>query len=386
MATDRRRALQLLQRIEREKLYASLLLIGENGFVRTLVLGVLRWRSRLDYTIAALSQRSLKKLDDAVVEVLRLGVYQLQFMDAPAYAVVSEAVDLAPPRARGFVNAILRRAAAGTVPPPADDATRTAHPPWLLERWTRRYGAERAVKIAEANQELSYPDVLSLSGAAPPEAIRSTLAADVWKLHGSSSELDRAHYYPMDEGSAVIASIAAACGGQVLDLAAAPGGKAIYMKHRGAEVIANDVSIGRLRPLAGRGLRVVASDGRFPPFLPKFEVVLLDAPCSATGTIRKNPELKWRLEEGGPRSFVTLQRELLRSAMQLASGYVVYSTCSLEAEENDEVVDGFERVDIAPFVPEGARSWVEDGVLRLTPESGADGFTAFVLRANPPER
>ncbi|HEX8170089.1 MAG TPA: transcription antitermination factor NusB [Thermoanaerobaculia bacterium] len=379
---ERQRALQLLQRIERESLYASLLLHAESGFVRTLVLGVLRWRSRLDFVIAELAQRPLKKLDDAVVEVLRVGVYQLLYMDVAPYAAVSETVDLAPKRARGIVNAVLRRVTEGKAPEPRDVAVRTAHPRWLLDRWTKTFGAERAAAIAEANQQLSYPDVLALGGEPPPDAEPSQLVPDLWKLKGSSAELDRARFHPMDEGSAVIAAIARACGDDVLDLAAAPGGKTLYLRHRGARVVSNDVSLARLRPLLHRDARIVVSDGRRPPFRGKFEVVLLDAPCSATGTIRKNPELKWRLRESDLAAFAKLQRELLASAMQLASRYVVYSTCSLEPEENDAVVrDAIgDHIDIAPFVPEGARRWVEDGVLRLTPESGADGFTAFVVR------
>jgi 16S rRNA (cytosine967-C5)-methyltransferase len=136
--------------------------------------------------------------------------------------------------------------------------------------------------------------------------------------------------------------------------------------------------VARLRPLAGRSSHLVVSDGRKPPFAKPFDVVLLDAPCSATGTIRKNPELKWRLREEELAGFARLQRQLLDSAKTLAKKYVVYSTCSLEPEENDAIVGDHD--DITPFVPEGARRWVEDGVLRLTPESGADGFTAFVLR------
>jgi 16S rRNA (cytosine967-C5)-methyltransferase len=376
--TERERALQLLQRIERESLYASLVLIGESGFVRTLVLGVLRWRSRLDFIISELAQRPVKRLDLPVIDALRLGMYQLLYMNVPQHAAVSETVDLTPKRARGFVNAILRNATRGKVPEPRDAATRTAHPRWLFDRWAKTYGAERAAKIAEANQQLSYPDALSLRGNAPPDSTPSELAPGIWKLRGSSSELSRDYFYPMDEGSAVIAAIARACGDDILDLAAAPGGKTIYMTHAGAKVVANDVSFNRLRLL--RHPRTVVSDGRTPPFTRKFEVVLLDAPCSATGTIRKNPELKWRLRESELPELAKLQRELLQSAAGLASKYVVYSTCSLEPEENDAVVEGFTREDITPFAPEGARKWVSDGVLRLTPESGADGFTAFVLR------
>lgn len=380
MNNERQKALQLLQRIEREGLYASLLLMGESGFVRTLVLGVLRWRSRLDFVIETVAQRPLKKLDPPVIDVLRTGVYQLLFMDVAAYAAVSETVDLAPKRARGFVNAILRKLSGGARPEPRDVPTRTAHPQWLLERWTRAFGAERAAKIAEANQELSYPDVLSLRGETPAESMPSTLVPDVFKLHGSSAELDREAFYPMDEGSAVIAAIARAAGDHVLDFAAAPGGKTIYMSHHGARVVSNDVSLTRLRPLMGRHSKVVVADGRQPPFARRFEVVLLDAPCSATGTIRKSPELKWRLRESDLSAFAKLQKELLAQAMTLAARYVIYSTCSLEPEENDAVVEGYAREDITPFVPEGARAWVDDGVLRLTPESGADGFTAFALR------
>ncbi|HEX7152958.1 MAG TPA: transcription antitermination factor NusB [Thermoanaerobaculia bacterium] len=376
--TERQRALQILKRIEKEDLYASLVLHEETGFVRTLVLGVLRWRLRLDHAITTVAGRSLAKLDRDVVDILRLGVYQLLYMDVPAYAAVSETVDLAPKRARGFVNAILRRAE--KAPAPAEPAVRTAHPRWLFDRWVKNYGAERAEQIAAANQELSYPDVLSLHGEVPEGGVKSELVDDVWKLHGSSSALDRHDFYPLDEGSAVIAAVAAACGGDVLDLAAAPGGKTITMQHRGARVVSNDVSLGRLRPLVGRTPRIVVADGRQAPYARPFEVVLLDAPCSATGTIRKNPELKWRLREADLAAFAKLQKELLASAMTLKSEYVVYSTCSLEPEENDDVVKGYECVDITPFVPEGARRWIEDGVLRLTPESGADGFTAFVLR------
>ncbi|MCU1350202.1 MAG: NusB/RsmB/TIM44 [Acidobacteria bacterium] len=371
--TDRERALQLLRRIERESLYASLLLHEETGFVRTLVLGVLRWRSRLDYVIGKLAERPV---DEEVLDVLRIGIYQLMFTDVARYAAVGETVALAPKRARGFTNAILRRATEADLLAFGrnDVAIRTAHPSWLLERWTRMYGAERAARIAEANQEYSYPDII-IDGPLPEGAEPSQLVDGIAKLKGSS-----AGFYGIDEGSAVIAAIAAAAGGKILDLTAAPGGKTRVMAKRAADVVANDVSLTRLRPLRRVHSEIVVSDARRPPFNRSFSTVLLDAPCSATGTIRKNPELKWRLRETDLAGFAELQRELLASARTLAGETIIYSTCSLEPEENDEVVAGLERIDITPLVPPGASRWVEDGVLRLTPESGADGFTAFALR------
>lgn len=372
--SERRRALSLLRRIERESLYASLVLQNETGFVRTLVLGVLRWRSRLDFAIESLAKR---RVDPDVLGVLRLGAYQLLYMDVARYAAVAETVELAPARARGFANAILRRIADGGGPEPRDLATRTAHPPWLIERWVRMYGEERAARIAQANQALSYPDVI-IEAELPPDAEPSRLVDGIAKLKGSS-----AGYYGIDEGSAVIAAIAAAAGHDVLDLAAAPGGKTRVMRKRGAEVVSNDLSITRLRPLMGVHRRIVVSDGRHPPFRRRFQTVLLDAPCSATGTIRKNPEIKWRLREADLPRFAALQRELLASALQLAEETVVYSTCSLEPEENDAVVreaTGFELADVRNYAPPGVAPWIEGNILHLTPESGADGFTAFVLK------
>jgi 16S rRNA (cytosine967-C5)-methyltransferase len=368
---ERARALALLRRIERESLFASLLLAGETGFVRTLVLGVLRWRSRLDFVAGTLANRAI---EPEILDVLRLGAYQLLYMDVAQYAVLAETVELAPKRARGFVNAILRRITRGDAPEPRDLATRTAHPPWLIDRWIAAYGAERAAKIAEANQEMSYPDVLALTDQAPPEAEPSALAEHVYKLRGSSADLDRRKFWPMDEGSAVIASIAAGLGNDVLDLAAAPGGKSLYMRRAGARVVSNDISITRLLPLAKQNQAVV-SDARQPAFRKLFDVVLLDAPCSATGTIRKNPEIKWRLREADLVAFAAYQRDLIASALSLTKKYLVYSTCSLEREENDDVV----AASGAPVVAIAGRPWVENGVLRLTPDSGADGFTAHVL-------
>jgi 16S rRNA (cytosine967-C5)-methyltransferase len=420
--SDRERALHLLRRIERDAAFATPLLQadadrnGDSGFVRTVVLGVLRWRSRLDHAIEVLSKRKLGQLDDVVVDILRIGLQQLFFMEVPAYAAVGETVELATKeanRARGFINAILRRGSertADSIAPKgnsiSDVAIRTAHPEWLIARWTRMYGAERARAIAVANQELSFPDLLirrdafdaaaeASLAALPHEA--STLVDDMVRLRGGTSSLEsdirRGVFHPLDEGSAVVATLAATASRDLLDLAAAPGGKTLVMRNLGARVVSNDVSLGRLRPLIAAeqamfgSRQIVVSDGRDAPFRRRFNGVLLDAPCSATGTLRKNPELKWRLRESELQSLAVLQRELLQSALDLTAKTCIYSTCSLEPEENDDVVDAvlagrddFERVDAASLANAAVQPWVRDGVLRLTPDSGTDGFTAFVLR------
>ena len=173
VVTERERAYELFRRITDQSLYASLVLMNESGFVRTSVMGVLRWRSRLDFVIAHFAGRRAEKIDRPALDVLRLGAHELLFMDSAPYAVVSETVNLAgrfARRARGFVNAVMRRIAEGPAPEPPDLATRTAHPQRLIERWTRLFGAERCAAIANANQQLSYPDVLLLGDEVPLES------------------------------------------------------------------------------------------------------------------------------------------------------------------------------------------------------------------------
>ncbi len=186
----------------------------------------------------------------------------------------------------------------------------------------------------------------------------------------------------------MVAAIAANAGEEVRDLAAAPGGKSLYAATRGIRVFSNDISMARLRPLITRDPRhVVVSDGRRPPFARRFQTVLLDAPCSATGTIRKNPEIKWRLQESDLAAFSGLQRDLLTSALGVTGETCVYSTCSLEPEENDAVVaealasnPEFELADVRPYSPPGVWPWSDGRVLRLTPEAGTDRFIVHALR------
>jgi len=424
--TSRDEAWNALQRIEEKGEFATTVLrdnaSGEHDdkFVRTIVLGVLRWRSLLDALIEQLAERPIRKLDQRVVQILRMGIFQLLEMNAPAYAVLSETVDLAnrhAKRAKGFVNAVLRKASSTDLRSllPAGNgireaAVRLAHPPWMLERWRKSFGEARMLAIAEANQRHSFPDLLvntlrwSVDEAAAElarrgiAAERSILSAYALKLAASSRDvadlIEEGFVYPMDEGSMVIASLMPSRAQSVLDFAAAPGGKSLVMSLDGRKVVSHDLSLQRLLPLKrtadrfGLPSRIVTGNGELPPFRDQqFDVVLLDAPCSATGTIRKNPEIKWRLTESMLPGFATLQRQLLSKALDLTWVECIYSTCSLEPEENEEVVGAvlssrteFERVGISEKADENIRSWIEDGILHLTPESGADGFTAIRLR------
>ena len=424
--TSRDEAWALLQRIEEKGEFATTVLRDgagdgqEDRFVRTIVLGVLRWRSLLDALIESLAERPIKKIDQRVVQILRIGIFQLLEMNAPAYAAISETVELAgrqARRAKGFVNAVLRKASTtdlrSLIPPGngiREVAVRLAHPPWMLQRWRKEFGEARMLAIAQANQRHSFPDLLVNTqrwtvDAAAAELTekgvafeRSELSARALKLSGSTRELadliEGGFIYPMDEGSMAVASLVPSNADTVLDLAAAPGGKSLAMALDGRRVISHDLSLSRLLPLKrtaqrfGLPVQIATGNGELPPFVDRsFDVVLLDAPCSATGTLRKSPEIKWRLTESMLPAFAELQRRLLARALDLTRSECIYSTCSLEPEENQHVVDAvlstrtdFERADIAENASGNVRAWIEDGILHLTPESGADGFTAIRLR------
>jgi len=421
---DRARALRILERIETRKLTAGEAIAREPGvehpdFVRTLVFGVLRWQARLDHAIARLAGRELTRVDPIVLRILRLGTFQLWFSEVPAYAAVSESTELAgriARRAKSFVNAVMRRAserAIESLDPSGSSidavAVRTSHPAWLLARWARTYGAERAAAIARANQELSYPDLLvntrrwsrddamrelSARGA---EAAPSDLVGDVIRLRGATAphaDLIRdGRLYPMDEGSAAVARLLPDSARDVLDLCAAPGGKSLALGLEGRRVVGSDISFARLAMLKasaqrffGSEPRLVVTDALQPGFRGSFDAVLVDSPCSATGTIRKSPEVRWRVSESEIAGMADRQAAILDRALALSRSYVLYVTCSLEPEENDRVVETVAAArgdvsvrDLEPVTPLALRRWLDHGVLRLTPESGCDGFTATLV-------
>ena len=423
---SRETAFSILQRIDREELFAHPLLervegdVRDRNFVRSMVLGVLRWRLQLDYLIAHLASRAIGRIDEKVAQILRIGIYQQMHMNVPAHAAVSESVELArrmTPRAKSFTNAILRAAARvnlqSLIPAGEDSESlsiRFSHPLWMVNSWRSVYGDQRTRAILAANQELSFGDLIvnttrcSVSDASQ-ELCRlsidhevSTLVPGVIRLKASSSAVhglvERGLAYGMDEGSAAIPMLLPSeIDGNVIDMAAAPGGKTFMLTMQGHSVVSNDLSISRLTHLVASHERLfdakpraVASDGRHPPFR-AVPAVLLDAPCSATGTIRKNPEVKWRLKPQDIETFVQLQTELLRAALDLSTQYCIYSTCSLQQEENEGVVASvlrdrhdFEILDPTPSLPEELARWIDGRVLHLTPESGTDGFVAHLLR------
>ena len=423
--STRQAALDILTRVERDSAWASPLIDAVAGderdrrFIRTLVMGVLRWRSRLDYVIESLAGRPVNRIDAPFRQILRLGLTQLMFTDVAPHAAVNETVSLCSGRlgrGRGLVNAVLRRATRENlheIRPDGDTAgavaVRTGHPEWLIARWIGSFGLVRTQAIAEANQKLSYADVLVNTRRTGVDELSASLAAggdapvsspwfgDVLRSVDSTPALGEAIgeglAWAMDEGSVAVArSFSSLEGASVLDLAAAPGGKSLVMTLDGADVVSHDVSIQRLSTLRtsfarmyGKRAALVVGDGVRPGFRGSFDRVLLDAPCSATGIIRRSPEIRWRLEEKNIAEFASLQRSLLAQALTLATRETVYSTCSLEREENDDVVAACLATSpewrLAPVEPrsEELRRWMDGLVLRITPESGADGFTIHRL-------
>jgi 16S rRNA (cytosine967-C5)-methyltransferase len=341
-------------------------------------MGVLRWRSLLDSQIAECSSQPLSRLDLEILTALRLAVYQLRLSRIPARAAINESVELVK-RARKrsaapFVNAVLRKLAAGVSPvhaaPPAINtsaatlAADSAHPLWLVERWTKAYRLDSAVRICRHNQTVPVT-AIRLRG---PEA-EAQLRAEGIKLapgallasarrveHGDVTRTAafRAGLCVIQEEASQLVAALVGHGARVLDCCAAPGGKtaAIADRNPNANVTAVDLHPHRARLLrrllsvhhpaeGGPGsVRVVAADARNLPFAAEFDRVLADVPCSGTGTLARNPEIKWRLTPHDLADLQVRQVAILRSALARVAlgGRLIYSTCSLEREENEDVI------------------------------------------------
>jgi 16S rRNA (cytosine967-C5)-methyltransferase len=362
-------ALDVLDRIDGEGAYANLALSGaldrsglgpaDRRFVTELVYGTTRMRRACDFLVDRFLARPA---EGRARNALRLGAYQLAFAGVPPHAAVGETVAVAPRPARGLVNAVLRRVAeaAGAVDWP-DDATRLSVPDWVLDRLVADLGRDRALAALAAMNE-------------PAAAV------------------ERDDGYVQDPASQLVAAaVGAAPGERVLDLCAAPGGKATALAAGGARVVAADVRAGRaglVRRNAGATgvadrVSVVVADGTAPPWPPaSFDRVLVDAPCSGLGTLRRRADLRWRVEQEAVDRLAGLQHRLLAAAAELVrpGGTLAYSVCSLTAAESTAVDDRLaaDRPDLVPADPPGEpwEPWGR-GALLLPQAAGTDGMALF---------
>lgn len=406
--------------------------VRERPFAHELTYGTLRLRGRLDALLAPHVRRGLARVQPDVLDVLRLGAYQLLEMHGvPAYAAVSQAVEqgklVAGRGSGGFVNGVLqslrRRAHEPDVPRLDDDpvahlSSWGSHPRWLVERWIARFGPRGAAALVDANNTrpalylrpvgVSMADARARLAAAGIEAERP----DLGKLGAGVVEPDTLLLLsPVSVGEALAAvpaimqdpaaslvarAVAAPPDSLVADVCAAPGGKALVIATAAAPpalVVASDASverIARLRENVARAgvanVRVIAADARRPP-LRRADVVLIDAPCTGTGTLRRHPDGRWRLQPEDLVSLVALQRDILDGAAALVppGGSIVYATCSLEPEENEDQVDAFleRHADFVLEPIEDVHEAVRDerGRLVVLPQQlGVDGAFAARLR------
>ena len=370
-------AFTILLRVERESAYAVELLHSvlleelspaDRNLATEIVMGVLRWTSVLDQTIARLSFTPFRKLDFEVLTALRMGVYQKQFLSkVPAHAAVNETVGLVKQAkktsAAGLANAVMRKVKSAVYDPHTSKlsgadylSTALAHPKWLVERWISFFGDDVAQKICESDQRvpatvlrLSSSDDESLLVAQGIPLVPGALMANariVTSGDASATEMFRAGKVAIqDEGSQLVAALIGK-GRRILDCCAAPGGKTAAMATRlpEAEIVATELHPHRatlLRKLAPQhNVEVVTADALALPYGADFDRVLADVPCSGTGTLARNPEIKWKLKPADLLDLQSRQIAILKAAMRHVSpgGRLVYSTCSLEQEENEQVV------------------------------------------------
>jgi 16S rRNA (cytosine967-C5)-methyltransferase len=433
----RRVALEILIRVSEKSAWADVLL-GERlaGFderdrrlITMLVLGTLAWRGRLDHEIACLVSPGAGKLDAAVREIIRMALFQVRFLSrVPKHAAVDTAVRLAraDPRSRnaaGLINAVMRRAVRdGEVGMPARSrdeagylAVKWSHPRWLVERFIQWFGAAGAEELMAANNQAA-PTVLRLNLArGAPEAIIERLEAEGTRvsraglfpetvlLEGAprtDSESFRAGLFHVQSEASQIVSrlLAPARASAVLDCAAAPGGKSTHLAELVGQqgfVLALDLRLQGLRNarevarrLGHRNVLFACADVTrgVPLKSESFDFVLLDAPCTGTGTLREHPELRWRLRPDDFARMAAVQVGMLASAAAMVrpGGAIVYSVCSLAPEEGEGVIASFLgghpefALDRRPPASEKLRDVMrEDGTMLTRPDRGGlDGFFA----------
>jgi len=438
ISAARKIAYEILRRVESEGAYASDLLHAELGAnVKTvdaalateIVLGVLRWQRQLDFLLDSHMKKPVSRLDVPVAVALRMGIYQLRFLDRiPARAIVNESVEIVKharkTSAATLVNAVLRRAGAEAKQPaekflfsdtsaPERLAILHSHPTWMVERWLARLGEAGTTALLTVNNraprlscaihdDSRRDDVFSgLKHAGlriePGQLLRSAFAVSGGSP-ARTAVFRTGKISIQDEASQLVPLLLdVQPGDRVLDLCAAPGGKTpplVRGAGKSGVVVAGERHAHRLRAMREqlkrlnlRDVRLVELDAeKALPFCTKFNRILVDAPCSGTGTVGRHPEIRWRLKPTDPARMATLQLAMLRNAAALLrpDGAIVYSVCSLMPEEGPGVVAQFmakdPRYEIDPHPPvheQIADLLCEDGTLLTRPDgSGLDGFFA----------
>lgn len=395
----------------------------ERPWIRNLVYGTVRLRGRIDHLLSQFTARPPAELDPPVRIALRMGAFQiLEMGGVPDYAAVSQSVDqVRGTRSRaaaGLVNAVLRKVARAPrdespFPSPETDpegylTTWGSHPQWLVRRWIHALGARAARALVEANNR--EPDLyirpvgvdrdeavrlLAVAGlGAADTEVRDTTGRCIRLQRGTNPAraLDAVPGVIQDPAASLVVDFAAPDpGALVADLCAAPGGKALALSDAAGGVVAADISPRRLARVAEGAARLgarvwpVAADARFPP-LSEAATVLIDAPCTGTGTFRRNPDGRWRVRAANIAGMAAAQRAILAGAASMVprGGLLVYATCTLEPEENWLQVESFLARHPGFRVEPGsgpARFLDDRGCLRVLPhESGFDGAFAARLR------
>ena len=394
----------------------------ERAFAHELAYGVTRLRGRLDHLLSPHVHRGVDTLDPDVREVLRLALYQLLYMNSvPDYAAVSESVaqvrSLAGKGAAGLANAVLRKLAAGgadTAEFPDLDSdplgfltTWGSHPRWLVDRWLKRWGAQKVFDLIEANNTRPLACLTPLYSKAE-EALEALKMAGLdgdpvgygtesLRLKRSSSPAAALAAFPeaviQDPASHLVTCYANISPGmEVADLCAAPGGKALTIATRAQSTLAADYSESRMRMVqenaerTGVELHCIVADAYNPP-IKSADAILLDVPCTGTGTLARHPDIRWRINPDSVSKITGIQGRLLDSVAPLVSvgGLLIYSTSTLEPEENHELVANFflrnPGFELEPSDTVDGEFLDENGYLCVHPDKdGRDGSFAARLR------
>jgi 16S rRNA (cytosine967-C5)-methyltransferase len=431
-------AVEILYRVDQESGYADVLLGGrlpdfapaDRRLITRMVLGTLAWRGRLDFELAHLTGRKLDGIQPVALAIMRMGLFQLRFLDRiPQHAVVDTAVSIAKriPEARkasGFVNAVMRRATRETAPMPVRErneksflAVAYSHPRWMVERFVDWFGVANAEHLMTANNDaapnvirlnlarVSHAEIIEQLGADGFEIGASGRAHETLVLSGAPNFESRAYreglFHAQSEASQMAARMLAPCAGAtVVDCAAAPGGKTTHLAEMVGErgrVIGVDLNFNGLKNARGlahrlrhRNVEFVCADlTNAAPIAPSsIEYVLLDAPCTGLGTLREHPEIKWRLKPSDPARMAAIQSRMLDNAAALVrrGSAIVYSVCSIAPEEGEGVVDSFLESHRDFEIDRGAAaSHLKDvidarGFMKTRPDlGGLDGFFAARL-------